>query len=173
MRNEISATAGTNKTNGNAGAALAGWSIGDQMRGQRAAQARVRLESEVRSLARGMGADLRLAGELAERSRVVFEVVNGEAVVATRKENGTDGTQGTDGAHKADAVGNWVRGELTKAGVISWKEAATLGPSPVKLPRAQKNPWRKSSWNLTEQMRIGRRDPELAARLSAEAEVNR
>lgn len=38
------------------------------MRAQRADQARVRLEAEVRAEARRLGADVRLAGELTEQS---------------------------------------------------------------------------------------------------------
>jgi hypothetical protein len=35
--------------------------------------------------------------------------------------------------------------------------------------RSVKNPFRKESWNLTEQMRLQRTDPGLAARLKAGA----
>jgi hypothetical protein len=35
--------------------------------------------------------------------------------------------------------------------------------------RSVKNPFRKESWNLTEQMKIQKSDPQLAARLKASA----
>ena len=35
--------------------------------------------------------------------------------------------------------------------------------------RSVKNPFRKESWNLTEQMKIQKTDPQLAARLKAAA----
>jgi len=35
--------------------------------------------------------------------------------------------------------------------------------------RSVKNPFRKESWNLTEQMKLMKSDPQLAARLKAAA----
>jgi hypothetical protein len=35
--------------------------------------------------------------------------------------------------------------------------------------RSVKNPFRKESWNLTEQMKLQKSDPQLAARLKASA----
>jgi hypothetical protein len=46
--------------------------------------------------------------------------------------------------------------------------AASNGPGGA-VQRSVKNPFRKESWNLTEQMRLPKSDPGLAARLKAAA----
>jgi hypothetical protein len=40
-----------------------------------------------------------------------------------------------------------------------------------KPPQAQENPWKKETWNLTKQGEITKKDPDLAAKLKAEAGV--
>ena len=43
-------------------------------------------------------------------------------------------------------------------------------PLPVEVgERSVKNPFRKETWNLTEQMKLTKTDPQLAARLKAQA----
>jgi hypothetical protein len=137
------------------------WTIGEQMLQQRAAQARIRLESEVRALARQRGASLAEAAALAQQSRAVFAIVNGEpqAMVA-------DGKTPLEGESASGllAVQEWVAKQLPAV-----PRASTLGPTVASLPPVQRNPWRRLSWNLTEQMRLLRRDPELARRLRDEA----
>ena len=69
-------------------------------------------------------------------------------------------------------VAEWVHLTLSpspQSGEGRPKPVGTFGPSQVVLPVKAKNPFRRESWNLTEQMRIQRRDPELAARLKSEA----
>jgi hypothetical protein len=135
------------------------WSMADQMEQQRAAQARIRLEAEVRAAALKGGADRKEADEMVARSREVFVIVNGEAQAMA----GKTALMAGDGAGLL-SVAEWVERQGPAP-----RPAATLGPSPVAVPVARKNPWRRVSWNLTEQMRISRRDPELAGRLQAEA----
>ena len=48
--------------------------------------------------------------------------------------------------------------------------AVPPAPAPVGLRnRSVKNPFRKETWNLTEQMKLQKTDPQLAARLKAAA----
>jgi hypothetical protein len=50
------------------------------------------------------------------------------------------------------------------------REAATM-TAWVSEPEQLRNPWKRGSWNLTEQMRLSQRDPALAGRLRDEAEA--
>ena len=59
--------------------------MADQMEQQRAAQARIRLEAEVRAAALKGGADRKEADEMVARSREVFVIVNGEAQAMSGK----------------------------------------------------------------------------------------
>ena len=43
------------------------------------------------------------------------------------------------------------------------------GAGPGRANRSVKNPFRKETWNLTEQMKLQKSDPQLAARLKAAA----
>jgi len=110
---------------------------------------------------------------LLEKARVAFVFVNGEAQ-ALKGDRKTP-LRREDGG--LVTVGEWVdQVRSAECGVGNGgKAAATFGPSPVALPERAKNPFAWESWNLTEQMRIQRRDPELAARLKENAEdgVNR
>ena len=138
------------------------------MERQRVDQAYVRLQSEVRQLARAQGLDRAAVEALAEQSRAVFRIVNGEAQAM-----GSDGrTALRDGSGALLSVGAWV----TRQGRGSKDEGrgpalqGTFGPTPVALPVRVRNPFKRATWNLTEQMRLQRRDPELAERLRDEAD---
>jgi len=136
------------------------------MEERRADQAFVRLQAEVRQLAQAQGMKRAEADALAELSRAAFRIVNGEAQAV-----GTDGrTALRDGAGALLSVGAWVARQREVSGQGSEvKLQGTFGPTPVPLPVPNKNPFKETSWNLTEQMRLQRRDPELAAKLRDEA----
>ena len=145
------------------------WSVAQQMEERRADQAYLRLQAEVRQVARAQGMNRAEAEALAEQSRAAFRIVNGEAQAV-----GSDGrTALRDGTGALLSVGAWVERHLTPALSPKGGEGArlhgTFGPTPVPLPVRLKNPFARGSWNLTEQMRLQRRDPELAARLRDEA----
>jgi hypothetical protein len=57
-------------------------------------------------------------------------------------------------------VQEWMR---TQKPVISDQSSVISHETPLR------NPFRKRFWNLTEQMRLQKNDPEFAARLKAEA----
>ena len=149
-----------------------GWSVAQQMEWQRADQAYVRLQAEVRQLARAQGLDRVAADGLAEQSRAAFRIVNGEAQAV-----GSDGrTALRDGSGALLSVGSWVTRQVRGAQPIGEDGGrrpplqGTFGPTPVALPERVRNPFKRASWNLTEQMRLQRRDPELAAKLRDEAD---
>jgi len=147
------------------GVERAGMTLGQQMLAQRDRQAGFRLEWEVRKAARARGADQGEIERVVARARSEFVLVNGEAravapdgkTVLRRKDGGLV------------TVEEWVAGAVPARA----RAVGTLGPSPVVVvaaPPAMRNPFKRGSWNLTEQMRLERRDPELAARLRAEGE---
>jgi hypothetical protein len=133
------------------------WTMGQQMERRRADQARVRLEAEVRGAARKRGASRAEAEALAQQSRVAFAIVNGEARAVAA--DGKTALMGATGASLL-TIEEWVAKLVPEAA-----RASTLGPSAVPLPSVARNPWRRASWNLTEQMRVLRRDPEQARAL--------
>jgi len=144
------------------------WSVAQQMEERRADQAYLRLQAEVRQVARAQGLNRAEADALAEQSRAAFRIVNGEAQAV-----GSDGrTALRDGAGALLSVGAWVTRKNEKLKAESGNAAplqGTFGPTPIPLPVRLKNPFARASWNLTEQMRLQRRDPELAAKLKAES----
>ena len=136
--------------------------MAQQVERQRMDQAYVRLQAYVRRGAHERGAGRAEADVLAEQARGAFRIVNGEAQVV-----GADGrTPERDGSGALLSIGAWVE---RVRGPQPEKLAGTFGPSPVALPVRVRNPFARGSWNLTEQMRLQRRDPELAVRLRDEA----
>jgi hypothetical protein len=66
----------------------------------------------------------------------------------------------------------WVDGQVSEAPHLFESNAgggAASNASGGGAGRTVKNPFRKDSWNLTEQMRLLKSDPGLAARLKAAA----
>jgi hypothetical protein len=133
------------------------------MDAQAASQAMFGVESEVRALARGLGASPQVVNELAQRSRGAFRVIGG--VVCPVAADGRTAVRTADG-ERLLPVAEWTRQQARAL-------APELFPRPdgafEEPPLPMRNPFRKKSWNLTEQMRLRKRDPEYAARLKAEA----
>ena len=136
------------------------WTIGDQMRWQREAQARMRLEAEVRGAARRAGASEEEVAHLVGEAREAFAV--------------SDGVAAPWGKNRESSVERWVeRAALPDAGSLEqrreerWRGAGMAAPpsSP-----ALGNPFRKETWNLTEQMRLMKWEPERARELRRKAE---
>jgi len=128
-------------------------------------QAGIALECEVRRLAREQGLDLAEITKLGEEARVGFRIVDGEPVPVAGDRQTV--VLAADGLNTL-SVTEWVARQVRALG---------LGPRDAKgqwqgqdedevLP--MRNPFRRKTWNLTEQMRLQRRDPKLARRLKAE-----
>lgn len=108
--------------------------------------------------------------DITSRARVVFKLVNG--VPRAFEADGTTVRYGRDGVSPM-TVDEWVDAQVSDAPHLFESNAgggaagnASGGGAGV---RTVKNPFRKESWNLTEQMKLQKSDPQLAARLKAAA----
>lgn len=108
-------------------------------------QAYLRLMAEVRSAAREHDLPAKEVEPLLDRARVAFPISNGEFKPIT----------------------DWMAQEAAR--INGARTSGNLGPivEPLRMP--VRNPFKKESWNLTEQMRLRRRDPALAQKLYEEA----
>lgn len=104
--------------------------------------------------------------DITSRARGVFKLVNG--VPTAFEDDGQTVRQGKDGAM---TLAEWVDAQVSEAPHLFESNAgggssATGGGRPVGSTR---NPFRRESWNVTEQMKLQKTDPALAARLKASA----
>ena len=128
-------------------------------------QAGIALEGTVRRLAREQALDPADITKLGEAARAAFRIVDGEPVPVQADRQTV--VLAADGLNVM-GVQEWFGKQLRAFG---------LGPRDAKgqwqgeedevLP--MRNPFRRKTWNLTEQMKLQRRDPKLARRLKAEA----
>ena len=131
------------------------------MEAQANQQAGITLECEVKRLAREHGLDTAEVVKLAEAARAGFRIVNGEPVpVAGDRQTVVLSADGVNVMSIAEWVAKKVRGQKPEDGGQAREEDEVL---------PMRNPFRGKTWNLTEQMRLLRRDPKLARRLKAEA----
>jgi len=124
-----------------------------------AAQELLRVEVEVRRLCREAKAPAKVAEEVVWRAREVFRPVNG-GVFPVAADGKT--VLRAKGSEDVLTAAEWTRAQLAAAGALPPGDPA----EPV-LP--MRNPFTRKYWNLTEQMRLQKRDPERAARLKLEA----
>ena len=109
--------------------------------------------------------------DITARARLVFKLVNGAPQAF--EADGKTVRYGRDGFTPM-TVEEWVDAQITEAphlfesnaggGAVSNGAGGAAGSQ-----RSVKNPFRKETWNLTEQMKLKRTDPQLAARLKAAA----
>ena len=108
--------------------------------------------------------------DLTNRARTIFRLKDG--VPTAFESDGKTVRFGKD----ANPLGieEWVEGLTAEAPHLfqesSGSGASGDGSGGANDSRVTRNPWSKSSFNLTEQMKITKRDPKLAARLRAQAE---
>ncbi|MBI1178315.1 hypothetical protein GC207_12840 [bacterium] len=109
--------------------------------------------------------------DITSRARTVFRLVNG--VPTAFEPDGKAVRYGRDGLTPL-SIDEWVDGQVAEAPHLF--EPNTGGGSGnhngaggAGLRGIGKNPFRKETWNLTEQMKIAKHDPQLAARLKAAA----
>ena len=135
-------------------------SVGQLMQAQRDHQAGISLEAEIRQLAREFGLEAKEATQIAEASRAGFRIVKGEPIPVAGDRHTV--LLGADGVNVM-SVAEWVeRNAKLKIKNEKWDSRED-----EVLP--MRNPFRRKTWNLTEQMRLMRRDPKLAKRFKAEA----
>ncbi|MHB8523149.1 MAG: hypothetical protein ACYDH9_20685, partial [Limisphaerales bacterium] len=109
--------------------------------------------------------------DITSRARSVFRLVNG--VPTAFESDGQTVRVGKDGT-SAMNLEEWIETQVSEAphlfeanaggGAASNGSGGAGGGN-----RSVKNPFRKESWNLTEQMKLQKSDPQLAARLRAAA----
>jgi hypothetical protein len=107
--------------------------------------------------------------DITARARVTFKLVNG--VPQAFESDGQTVRMGKDGTSPM-TLAEWVDALVSDAPHLfeanAGSGAAGSGPGGVGN-RSVKNPFRKESFNLTEQMKLEKSDPKLAARLKAAA----
>ena len=107
--------------------------------------------------------------DIAARARTNFKLVNG--VPQAFEADGQTARMGKDGMTPM-TLAEWVDALVSDAPHLFEANAgggAAGSGSGGAGNRSVKNPFRKESWNLTEQMKIQKSDPQLAARLKAAA----
>ena len=109
--------------------------------------------------------------DITARARVVFKLVNG--VPQAFDADGTTVRYGKDGVTPM-TLEEWVDAQVADAPHLFESNAgggaAGNGSGGAGgISRSVKNPFRKETWNLTEQMKLQKSDPTMAARLRAAA----
>ena len=111
--------------------------------------------------------------DITARARSVFRLVNGAPTAF--ESDGKTVRVGKDGITPMN-LEEWVDAQVSDAPHLFESNAgggaagdASGGGGATRATRSVKNPFRKETWNLTEQMKLMKSDPQLAARLKAAA----
>ncbi len=109
--------------------------------------------------------------DITARARVVFKLVNGSP--RAFESDGQSVRYGRDGVTPM-TLEEWVDAQVADAPHLFESNAGggaagNGAGGAAGSGRSVKNPFRKESWNLTEQMKLQKADPQLAARLKAAA----
>jgi hypothetical protein len=114
--------------------------------------------------------------DITARARTVFRLVNG--VPTAFEADGKTVRVGKDGMTPM-TLEEWVDTQVADAphlfesnsgsGAAGDGSGGAAGAGPGRTNRSVKNPFKRESWNLTEQMKLQKSDPALAARLKAAA----
>ena len=107
--------------------------------------------------------------DITARARNTFRLVNG--VPQAFESDGQTPRAGRDGVAPL-SLAEWLDAQVSDAPHLFESNAgggAAGDGSGGAVNRSGKNPFRKDSWNLTEQMQLHKTDPQLAARLKAAA----
>jgi len=129
----------------------------------------IQIEQGVTEAATKRGLRATAIPDITARARTVFKLVNG--VPTAFDSDGQIVRPGKDGV-KPMTLEEWVDTQVSEAPHLFESNAgggAAGNGSGGAGSRSVKNPFRKESWNLTEQMKLQRNDPQLAARLKAAA----
>lgn len=108
--------------------------------------------------------------DITARARIVFKLVNG--VPRAFEADGQTVRYGRDGVTPM-TLEEWVDSQVSEAPHLfesnSGGGASNAGGNGSGGVRSVKNPFRRETWNLTEQMKLMKSDPGLAVRLKAAA----
>jgi hypothetical protein len=129
----------------------------------------IQIDQAVVAEATKRGLRLSAIPDITSRARTTFRLVNG--VPQALEADGQSVRPGRDGCSPL-TLAEWVDGLLGEAPHLFESNAgggaAGVGPGGAGN-RSVRNPFRKESWNVTEQMKVTKTDPALAARLAASA----
>jgi hypothetical protein len=134
--------------------------------------AAIQIDQGVITVATKRGLRPTAMADITSRARTVFRLVNG--VPTAFDSDGKSVRYGRDGLTPM-SIDEWVDGQVAEAPHLF--EANSGGGSGGNSNSAGgagrgfggKNPFKRETWNLTEQMKIAKSDPQLAARLNAAA----
>jgi len=134
--------------------------------------AAIQIDQGVFTVATKRGLRPTAMADITSRARTVFRLVNG--VPTAFDSDGKSVRYGRDGLTPM-SIDEWVDGQVAEAPHLF--EANSGGGSGGNNNSAGgagrgfggKNPFKRDTWNLTEQMKIAKSDPQLAARLKAAA----
>ncbi len=111
--------------------------------------------------------------DITSRARSIFRLVNG--VPTAFEPDGKALRYGKDGLTPM-TLEEWVDAHVSEAPNLFYSNAgggaasnASGGGASARPNGSLRNPFRRDSWNLTEQMKLQKSDPQLAARLKAAA----
>ncbi|MEI7733549.1 MAG: hypothetical protein WCO56_28525 [Verrucomicrobiota bacterium] len=131
--------------------------------------ASIQIDQAVTSEATKRGLRASATPDIMARARSVFRLVNGAP--AAFEADGQTARTGKDGLTPM-TLAEWIDTQVSEAPHLfesnAGSGAASTGSGGVGN-RTMKNPFRKETWNLTEQMKLQRTDPVLAARLKSQS----
>jgi hypothetical protein len=111
--------------------------------------------------------------DITARARTTFKLVNGTPTAFEK--DGTSVRYGRDGLTPM-TLEEWVDSQVSEAPHLFESNAgggaasnASGGGASARANGSVRNPFRRDSWNLTEQMKLQKSDPKLAERLKAAA----
>jgi hypothetical protein len=129
----------------------------------------VQIDQTVLPLAMKRGLRPTAVADLTAHARDVFRLVNG--VPTAFEADGKTVRAGKDGATPL-TLDEWLDAHVSEAPHL-FEPNAGIGAGATTAARSQgvlNNPFKRETWNLTEQMRLLKRDPALAQRLRAAAQ---
>jgi len=128
---------------------------------------RIQIDQGVTTTATKRGLRLTAIPDITARARTVFRLVDGAP--RAYEADGQTVRVGKDGITPM-TLDEWVEQQVADAPHLFESNAgggAASNGSGGAGNKSVKNPFRKESWNLTEQMKLTKTDPQLAARLKA------
>jgi hypothetical protein len=133
----------------------------------------IQIDQGVTTVATKRGLRSTALTDITSRARTVFKLVNGTP--SAFEQDGKTVRYGRDGLTPM-TLEEWVDTQVSEAPHLFESNAgggaagnASGGGAGARPQGLKKNPFKKETWNLTEQMRLLKSDPQLAARLKAAA----
>jgi hypothetical protein len=130
----------------------------------------IQIDQGVISVATKKGLRPTAIPDITARARLVFRLIDGAP--RAYEADGQTVRVGKDGITPV-TLDEWVDQQVADAPHLfesnAGSGAANSGSGGAGNNRSVKNPFRKETWNLTEQMKLQKTDPQLAARLKAAA----